>query len=120
MAIVRGGIVLRNSLSLLKGRGYNLSGVTARFSGAAVNETSTRLLLGSYGVTVKEFVAHPLDLVPNVAGYNSLFPPNPARFIGSSLTAPALFTPYDWNLSPHTTHLGGGKLAWFPWIFNRP
>ena len=116
----QGGIVLRNSLTLAKAGGLNLSGATASFSGAAVNEYSTRILLGSYGVNVAKFSAHPFDLVAAGAGYNALTPPNPYRMIGSILAAPFLATPMDYGLSPHTTHVGGWRLAPFPWYFSPP
>ncbi len=117
----QGGIITRNALVLRHRLGQDLAGLRVTFDGAAVNWASTSALFKTMGVSLpyRAFTAHPWDMVPNLTGYNALFPlPNPYRLIGSVLNAPWVFK--GGPGSPHT-HLGGGEaVRWAPQLLFRP
>ncbi len=117
----QGGIITRNALVLNHRLGQNLSGLQATFDGAAVNWASTSALFKTMGVSLPygSFSAHPWDLVPNLTGYNALFPlPNPYRLVGSVLAARWVFK--GGPGSAHT-HVGGGSaVRWAPQLLFRP
>ncbi len=117
----QGGIITRNALVMNHRLGQDLAGLKVTFDGAAVNWASTSALFKTMGVSLpyRAFSAHPWDMVPNLTGYNALFPViNPYRLVTSILAAPAVFKGGAW--SPHT-HVGGGEaVRWAPQLMFRP
>ncbi len=116
----QGGIIARNALVMQQKMGQNLAGLKVTMDGAAVNWASTSLLFKTYGIEMpaRAFTGHAWDMVPNLLGYNALFPvPNPYRILGSVLLAPNVFE--GGAGSPHT-HAGGGAYVQFaPQLYGR-
>ncbi len=117
----QGGIITRNALVMNHRLGQDLAGLKVTFDGAAVNWASTSALFKTMGVSLpyRAFTAHPWDMIPNLTGYNALFPAfNPYRLVGSVLAAPLVFI--GGEVSPHTHFGGGAAVRGAPQVLFKP
>lgn len=85
-----------------KTKGTSLASHSVQFHAGANNAMVSKGILTKAGITkVGSDNNHPYDLVPNIAGMNTI---NPAKIVGSLLAAPALSDsgPLKHLKSPHT------------------